>query len=207
MPIVKLRSEYTRLRAVVASLFVSALAACASGPSKSELTRAIDEVAREKVCFALQEKKVRDWPLRVNNPSMGAEPDFGPVLSAMIAADYVEVTPGTRVNLFGIPTIYLIMPTEEAKGWWSVEEGYCVGTRAVADLFEWTEPGKEGTVIQAKFTWHLVDVPPWAKRAEFDSIVGMSTPGNGTALLQRTNNGWKAAQFMDLTGMMSAMRP
>ena len=71
--------------------------------------------------------------------------------------------------------------------------GWCAGTRAVADLQDWTLPGEgAGQPIEVRFTWHLVDVPAWARRPEFDDVPGLQTPVPGVAVLQRTSTGWAA---------------
>jgi len=177
-------------------LAVAVVAACAlTGCSdKGQITDAINEkIIKEKPCFALQEKTVPNWPMRIQRP-MGAmsEKPLDPILAAMQAADYLQITQETQQQGFFPVTVDVITPTEKAKGWWDVQEGFCVGTKAVADVQEWTEPGNSGVPIQAQFTWHLVDVPSWAERAEFKDIPGMTTPVQGSTTLQKTNKGWKA---------------
>lgn len=92
-----------------------------------------------------------------------------------------------------LQNIAVITPTVQAAEWWDRQEGWCVGKRAVADIQEWTLPGKDsGQPMQVKFTWKLVDVPAWAQRPEFESIPGMREPVEGEATLVRTSNGWVA---------------
>ena len=179
----------------VGSLCVSLVAACKSGPSKSEITSAINDKIKEKTCFALESKKVPNWPMRVRRPlGFASETPLDPILTAMRAAGYVQISQDQAHEGFFPVLVDVITPTESAKGWWDIQEGYCVGTKAVAEIKEWTEPGKEsGVPIQVQFTWHLVDVPSWANRAEFNAIKGMSTPVEDVAILQKTNNGWKMA--------------
>lgn len=177
-------------------LAVAVVAACAlTGCPPAErqmITDAINEkIIKEKPCFALQEKTVPNWPMRIQRP-MGAmsKKPLDPILAAMQAADYLQITQETQ-GFFPV-TVDVITPTEKAKEWWDVQEGFCVGTKAVADAQEWTEPGNSGVPIQVQFTWHLVDVPSWADRAEFKDIPGMTTPVQGITMLQKTNKGWKA---------------
>jgi hypothetical protein len=120
-------------------------------------------------------------------------PELHPILTAMKSAGYLQITQERSQNFLS-SLVDVITPTEVAKGWWDLQDGYCVGTKAVAEVKEWTEPGKDsGLPIQVQFTWRLVDVPSWANRAEFNAIEGMSTPVEGAAVLQKTNNGWKVA--------------
>lgn len=49
----------------------------------------------------------------------------------------------------------------------------------------------DGTQSQ-KYTWHLVDVPSWARRAEFKNVQGIGAPVPGHVILQKTSNGWRA---------------
>jgi len=179
----------------VASLCASLAIACSSGPSKSQITAAIDEKIKEKTCFALQKKDPPNWPMRVNRGYQLVS-KLNPILTAMKSAGYLQITQEPSQNYPG-SLVDVITPTEAAKGWWDLQEGYCVGTKAVAEVKEWTEPGKEsGSPIQVQFSWHLIDVPSWANRAEFNNIEGMSTPVEGAANLQKTNNGWKAFTTM-----------
>jgi len=178
-------------------LAVAVVAACAltGCPPERQITDAINEkIIKEKPCFAIQEKGVPNWPMRIQRP-MGAmsEKPLDPILAAMQAADYLQITQATDVQGGFLPvTIDVIMPSEKAREWWNVQEGFCVGTKAVADVQEWTEPGNSGVPIQVQFTWHLVDVPSWANRAEFKDIPGMTTPVQGSTMLQKTNKGWKS---------------
>ena len=165
---------------------VSALVA-----KKEKLEKELVE-ARKK----LLQKKAPDWPMRVRR-QMGlmSGGQLDPILTAMQAAGYLQITQEIQREGFALMpvTVDVITPTETAKGWWDVQEGFCVGTRAVADVQEWTEPGKDsGVPLQVSFTWHLTDVPSWANRAEFKDIQGMTTPVEGMTILQKTNKGWKA---------------
>ena len=180
----------------VAILAASALAGCSGGVSKRQIADAINEHLKEKACFALQEKKVPNWPMRVRR-QMGlmSGKELDPILVAMQAAGYLKIAQETQREGFALMpvTVDVITPTEQAKAWWGLKEGFCVGMRAVADVQEWTEPGKDsGMPLQVRFTWHLTDVPSWAKRVEFKDIPGMTTPVPGMTFLQKTNNGWKS---------------
>ena len=180
----------------IAIVAASALSGCSGGVSKRQITDAINEHLKGKACFSLQEKKAPDWPMRVRR-QMGlmSGGQLDPILTAMQAAGYLQITQEIQREGFALMpvTVDVITPTETAKGWWDVQEGFCVGTRAVADVQEWTEPGKDsGLPLQVNFTWHLTDVPSWANRAEFKDIQGMTTPVEGMTILQKTNKGWKA---------------
>ena len=180
----------SRLAIVIAA--VSLITACSGGISESDITHAINEkISTDKTCLSLADNNIQSWPMRVRRSVgfMKAEP-LHPILSAMQAAQYLQIVtePG---NALSAP-IDVITPTEDAKRWWDVKTGFCVGTKAVADIGEWTDPGKESAIpIQVKYTWHLIDVPSWAKREEFKNIQGMVTPVQGMDILQKTNKGWK----------------
>lgn len=178
-------------------LAVAVVAACAlTGclPVERQITDAINETIKEKTCFALQEKRVPNWPMKIQRPlGVMSEKPLDPILAAMSAAGFLQITQEIQQQGLFPVTVDVITPTEKAKGWWDVQEGFCVGTKAVADVQEWTEPGKDsGAPIQVQFTWHLVDVPSWANQAEFKDIPGMTTPVPGMKVLQKTNKGWKA---------------
>ena len=192
----------------VAIAAASVLTGCSHGISKSQLADAINEkIGKEKVCFALEDKKRPTWPMRVKRSfssvseaqqaaAAGGDPPMHPILAYMQAAGYLHITQEKDGEEPWI-TDDVIAPTEQAKGWWNVPDGFCVGTKAVADIQEWTLPGKDsGAPVQlteVTYTWHLADVPSWAQRPEFKSVEGMATPVKDTAELQMTNNGWKAS--------------
>ncbi|MGA9722827.1 MAG: hypothetical protein WBQ86_10250 [Candidatus Binatus sp.] len=191
----------------VAIAAASVLAGCSHGISKGQLADAINEkIGKEKTCLALEDKNSPTWPTRVKRSfssveqtqqAAGGDPPMRPILADMQAAGYLHITQEKDGEEPWI-TDDVITPTEEAKGWWNVPDGFCVGTKAVADVQEWTLPGKDsGAPIQlteVTYTWHLVDVPSWAQRPEFKNIEGMANPAKATAELQMTNNGWKAAR-------------
>jgi len=186
--------HWSRLAIAIAA--ASVITSCFGGISKSDITHAInEEIGKQKTCFSLTDNNVRSWPVRVRRPvgfMTGQAEPMHPILAAMRTAQYLQIImePG---NALSVP-IDEITPTEKARGWWDVKTGFCVGTKAVADIGEWTEPGKESaTPIKVKYTWHLIDVPSWAKRAEFKNIEGMVTPVQDMVILQKTNKGWKVA--------------
>jgi hypothetical protein len=168
----------------VTTIALCMLAACSNSPSRGKITAALNKWIKAKSCFALQEKKAPTWPIRVQR----AYGPLDPLLAAMQAAGYLQIT--SQPQGFGA-LIDVIKPTDQAKGWWDAQEGFCVGTKVVADVEEWTDYGKDSTVTQVKFTWHLKDVPSWAKRSEFKDMPGMTKPVDDAAILQKTNNGWK----------------
>ena len=180
-------------RALTVAIIAPALLTGCSGISKGQLAAAINEDIKAKTCFALQDKSAPTWPMRVRRPvGLMSQESLDPILAAMQAAGYLKIAQERQRGGFLTELVDVITPAEKAKGWWIVPDGFCVGTKAVAEVQEWTEPGKEsGVPIEVKYTWHLSDVPSWAKGPEFKSIEGMTTPVAATTQLQKTNNGWK----------------
>src|SRR6266581_3813833 len=135
-----------------------------SGVSRKEITDAINnKIRQQKSCFSLADNNIRSWPLRVQRPLAALSESRGgtgspldPILPAMKVAGYlkiVTVEPESMELPFDV-----ITPSEDAKRWWDIKAGFCVGRRAVADIQEWTLPGAaSGTPIQVNYTWHLVD--------------------------------------------------
>ena len=171
-----------------------ALACCSdSTPSKSNLTRALDANIGQPVCFHIVDTDTPvSWPLKLGEGGLfGTLPPF---LGAMERAGYVRVqhTMEQQGPLL-IQNIAIVTPTPQAAKWWDSERGWCVGKRTVADVLEWTEPGKEtGSPVQVKYTWKLSDVATWALRPEFAGISGLKDPVPATATVRKTNNGWVA---------------
>lgn len=185
------RTQMIAIIAGASMLATLALTGCSGGISKRELAGDInDEIKKEKVQFALQEKKAPSWPLRVQRPlGLMSEQKLDHILIAMQAAGYLKITQEREPRGFNVLLVDVITPTEEAKKWWDIQNGFCVGTKTVAEVQEWTEPGAPSQRIQVKYTWRLTDVPSWAKRPEFDTIPGMSTPVAKGPLLYKTSNG------------------
>lgn len=190
----------------IAIAATSALVGCSHGISKGELADAINEsIGKEKVCFVFEDKNTPTWPVKIGE--MGEPPsieDPTGVLTAMQGAGYVNISrekepykTGNALNTIEYYDVDVITLTEQAKGWWNVPDGFCVGRKAVADTQEWTLPGKDSGApaqeTKVKDTWHLTDVPSWAQRPEFKNIEGMATPVQNTARLWMTNNGWRAS--------------
>lgn len=183
---------------------VSLNAGCSGDVSKSQITKAINEKINEKSCFSVEKKGRPSWPLKVRTSSeMYGETTLSPILAAMQKSGYLQVTveeiPKNQKDLASLLSapkyIWVIAPTEQAKGWWDVQDGFCVGRIEVAEIKEWTEPGKDtGSPITVQYTWHLDDIPSWAKKPEFESVPGMKVPVPGTTVLQKTSNGWKVVR-------------
>lgn len=171
-----------------------AVAACSgNGPSKGDLTRTLDAKLGQQVCFRILDTGTPvSWPLKLGEGGLfGTLPPF---LGAMERAGYVQVqhTTEQRGPLL-VQNVAVVTPTPQAAKWWDPERGWCVGKRVVADVLEWTEPGKEsGSPVEVKYTWKLTDVPAWAQRPEFAGIAGLKDPVPATAVVHRTNNGWVA---------------
>lgn len=188
--------NYMKLNLFVFMAAFIFLAGCSGSISKGQIIDAINEsIKGNKTCFSIENQGMPTWPLKVRRPdsAFSAAP-LDPILAAMQAAGYLKITQVTYRRGFLPQLVDVITPTDEAKGWWGVNEGFCLGTRVVEDVQEWTEPSKEsGKPIEVNFTWHL-DAPSWANRKEFNSIKGMR-PVKGVAVLQKTNKGWKATVF------------
>ena len=168
--------------------------------SKKEITEAINkQIGQQKSCFSLADNNIRSWPLRVQRPLAmlsesrgGTGSPLDPILSAMKVAGYLKIVT-VEPDSIELP-FDVITPSEDAKRWWDTKDGFCVGRKAVADVQEWTVPGAgSGTPIQVNYTWHLIDVPSWAKRSEFNRIEGMQKPAASMTILMKTNKGWKVA--------------
>src|SRR5262249_13387561 len=117
-----------------AALAAAGLTGC-GGVSKSQLTDAINEHLKEKTCFAVQKTKEPSWPMRVRRPGglMSEEP-LDPILAAIKAAGYLKVAQEKQGEGVFADTVDVVTPTEKAKAWWVVPEGFCVGTKAVAEV-------------------------------------------------------------------------
>lgn len=182
----------------------AALVLCASllGCSQQQLDRttiahAIDrKLAAEPIshdCVMIAGVGEINWPMKAEITKATQWPN--PILEAMRNAGYLTFDTRSE-GLSGLlqgPNVVVITPTEQAKAWYDPQRGFCIGDVAVADVTKWTAPGQaSGTPVDASFTWKLTNVPSWAKRPEFATIPGMTTPRDGIAHLIKTNDGWQA---------------
>ena len=171
-------------------------AACSDQPSKADIRKAVDATLGQRSCFNLADmSKPVSWPRKlVEGGLFGGQATLPPFIANMEKAGYVRVehTMEQQGRLL-LQNFAVITLTVQAAGWWDSQQGWCVGKRAVAEIQEWTLPGKDsGQPMRVRFTWKLVDVPAWAQRREFEGIPGIAEPVESEALLTRTSNGWIA---------------
>lgn len=146
------------------------------------------KIGHSKTCFSLRNNNV-NFPVQLSKPRFD-ETGTGTgsvILDGLVEQGLMAFDKGWDSNTLGI--------TEEGKQAkiWDAKEGVCIGRRVVDEVKEWTEPGEGNQkIVRVSYTWKLVDVPGWVNKEAFSAVKGMNKPADGTMILVKTNNGWKA---------------
>jgi len=172
-----------------------ALSGCSGGPSKGDLKDGLADYFKAKpqeACWNVQNSQAVQWPIRI--PLQGMEKDQVAILNGLKSsgiasiAEAPQVLPGGAMGT--VLTISLTDKGKDAKAW-DAQKGFCVGTRQVQEVTEFTVPGKDTEgLTDVKFTWQYTDLPGWVDRDKF-KLVGMAAPVPDEAVMQKTNNGWR----------------
>ncbi|SDG96186.1 hypothetical protein SAMN05216466_106199 [Paraburkholderia phenazinium] len=189
----------TRTKTIAAGMALSLtvlLAACGNGgPSKGDLKdglEAQDKAHPVQACWAVDNNANVSWPLRV--PMNGMTQEQLGVIDGINRSGIATVTTGP-FNQNGIPMMVMTVDlTDKGKSAnaWDPQKGFCVGTRHVKDVNEFTIPGKgDENVTDVKYTWQYDDLPGWVERDKYPRLAGMTAPAADEAVLQKTSDGWR----------------
>lgn len=179
----------------VTLLVAAALTGCSGGPSKGDLKDGLETYFKDKpqaVCWNVENSQAVQWPIRI--PSQGMSKEQLGILDGLnregIATVIEVIVPQGFMN---VPA-FTINLTDKGRsaGAWDPQKGFCVGTKAVDQVTEFTIPNKESDgTSDVKFTWKLDDVPSWVDRDKFPKLAGMTSSVTDEALMVKTNNGWR----------------
>jgi hypothetical protein len=174
----------------------AALTGCSGGPSKGDLKDGLAAYFKEKpqqACWNIENSQAVQWPIRI--PIAGMDKTQLGILDGVNRSGIATVTSapvqeGDGVTVMAL-TITLTDKGKDAKAW-DPKKGFCVGTREVQDVNEFTVPNKDTEgMTDVKFTWRYDDLPSWVDRDKFPKLPGMTAPVNDEAMMQKTNNGWR----------------
>lgn len=163
---------------------------------KGDFEKAINaKISKSKLCYSLQDNGIvfnKGFPIRVNHGYRSAGYSASDeILKGLANQGLLDVS--QQPNGFGSIDVLEVTDKGQQIEFWDRKNGACVGRRAVDEIKEWTEPGKNGPqVVRVSYTWKLVDVPGWVDKKAFASVKGMNEPEDGTINLVKTSNGWKA---------------
>lgn len=180
----------------VTLLVAAALTGCSGGPSKGDLKEGLAAFYQAKpqaACWNVVNSANVTWPIRV--PMNGMDKTQLGILDGVNRSGIATVTSGVTQGDGGLPIMALTVTlTDKGKsaGAWDAQKGFCVGTRQVQDVTEFTVPNKDNEgMTDVKFTWHYDDLPSWVERDKFPKLDGMAAPVNDEAVMAKTNNGWR----------------
>ncbi|MCS6478660.1 hypothetical protein NX869_20655 [Burkholderia thailandensis] len=173
----------------------AALAGCSSGPSKGDLKDGLVQHFKDKpqaFCWNVENSAAVQWPIRI--PTQGMTKEQLGILDGLnregIASVKAELVQQSFMNV-SVLTINLTDKGKSANAW-DPQKGFCVGTKAVDEVTEFTVPTKDNEgMSDVKFTWKIDDVPSWVERDKFPKLPGMTASVNDEAVMAKTNNGWR----------------
>lgn len=189
-------SRKQQIRTLGIALAVAALAGCSGGPSKGDLKDGLSTFFKDKpqeACWNVENSQAVQWPIRIPLAGMD-KAQLGIVdgvnRSGIATVTSAPVQQGDGQTVLAL-TITLTDKGKAAKAW-DPQKGFCVGTRQVQDVTEFTVPNKDTEgMTDVKFTWRYDDLPSWVERDKFPRLAGMAAPVNDEAMMQKTNNGWR----------------
>lgn len=169
---------------------------CGDGLTKGRAETALEKsFAAQDVCWGTRDMANTRFPLRVNfnssqrngNAILGALAQSGLIT---LSNTQTRASPGVAQ---GRP-VMLIDLTEAGRkaNAWNEQNGFCIGTKGVADVLLWTEPTRDSDWPESRvsYTWQIERVPGWARAPAFHSLQGMDEPVEATATLRKMNDGW-----------------
>ncbi|EKK5548092.1 DNA-directed RNA polymerase subunit beta [Enterobacter hormaechei] len=161
------------------------------------------EISKEPVCYSFNTKENNsDAYESFSEPGVFVRVnvrgnDVSPILEGLKKSGLIDI----EFEQQGFTRVAALSATDKgAKAkFWDKEHGACVGTRTVDEIKEWTEPSDAGgqKVTRVSYTWKLSDIPNWVDKDAFarSGVKGIDKSENATAILVKTNNGWKASGF------------
>lgn len=183
-------------RALGALVVVAAtLAGCSGGPSKGDLKDGLAQFFKDKpqaVCWNVANSAAVQWPIRI--PSGGMTKEQVGILDGLNREGIATVQLGLVQQGFANVSAFTINLTDKGRsaGAWDPQKGFCVGTKTVDEVTEFTVPNKDNEgMSDVKFTWKIDDVPSWVERDKFPKLPGMTVFVNDEAVMAKTNNGWR----------------
>lgn len=189
-------SNKTKGFALGALIVVAAtLVGCSGGPSKGDLKDGLAQYFKDKpqaVCWNVQNSAAVQWPIRI--PSEGMTKEQVGILDGLNREGIATVQLGLVQQGFANVSAFTINLTDKGRsaGAWDPQKGFCVGTKTVDEVTEFTVPNKDNEgMSDVKFTWKIDDVPSWVERDKFPKLPGMTVFVNDEAVMAKTNNGWR----------------
>lgn len=179
----------------VTLLVAAALTGCSGGPSKGDLKDGLVQEYKDhpqSVCWNVENSANVQWPIRI--PTQGMSKDQVAILDGLNRAGIATVSAQLVQEGFMNVSVYTINLTDKGRsaGAWDPQKGFCVGTKTVDEVTEFTIPSKDSDgASDVKYTWKLDDLPSWVDRDKFASIPGMTSSVQADELMMKTNNGWR----------------
>lgn len=169
---------------------------CGDGLTQGKAAAALEKsFPSQGVCWATSDMANTRFPLRVNFDS--SQRDGNAILGALAQSGLVSLSNKQVVEnpngLLGHHVMQLDLTDagRQAEAW-DERHGFCIGTKVVDDVLQWTEPTRASDVQESRvsYTWRIKAVPTWARAPAFRALQGMDEPVEATATLRKMNDGW-----------------
>lgn len=184
------------LRFSIALFFAVIGTGCGDGLTKGRAADALEKsFPTQGVCWATRDMANSRFPLRVNFDS--SQRDGNAILGALAQSGLVSLSNkhvvGNANGVFGHQEMLVELTDagRQAQAWHE-QHGFCIGTKVVDDVLQWTEPTRASDVqvSRVSYTWRISRVPTWARAPAFQALQGMDEPVEATATLRKMNDGW-----------------
>lgn len=187
----------TRLiRCLLPGLLLVLASGCGDGLTKGRAEAALEaSFGRQDACWTPTDIDNRRFPLQVDFDS--SERNGNAILGALAQAGLVTLSgkrvPANSNGLLGRQAMVIDL-TDAGRNAeaWHPRNGFCVGTKVVDDVAQWTEPtrGTDAQLSRVFYTWRIDQVPAWARDPAFATLQGMTEPVEATVTLRKLNDGW-----------------
>ncbi|WP_186020532.1 hypothetical protein [Burkholderia gladioli] len=178
------------------AIVITALSGCSGGPSKGDLKDGLTAYFKDRpqaACWNVENSQAVQWPIHI--PINGMNKEQLGILDGLNRSGIATVTSAPAQVGDGVTVLALtIALTDKGKSMnaWDSQKGFCVGTREVQDVNEFTLPNKDTEgMTDVKFTWQYGDLPGWVERDKFPKLPGMTASVSDEAMMSKTNNGWR----------------
>lgn len=184
------------VRCVLPALFALLAGGCGDGLTKGRAEAALEaSFGTQDACWTPTDIDKRRFPLQANFDA--SQKNGNAILGALAQAGLVTLSSkyvaGNSVGLLGRQAMVIdLTEAGRSAGAWHPRNGFCVGTKVVDDVVQWTEPTRDTDAQESRvfYTWRIDNVPAWARHPAFATLQGMDEPVEATATLRKMNDGW-----------------
>lgn len=174
-------------------LTIVTVACSRDGLSKGALSEQINASLEKDgpVCWPLNQQRAADVKFPFFEKTLPAfAGGLDPIIAGLVEGGYLSATPHRQT--FGSGSLYDLTAKGKDAKVWDPEHGFCVGTKELDEVVDWTVPGEGGQqATRINYTWKVSKRPSWVDDELFSRVPGIPKSEAGFAIAQKTNKGWK----------------